>query len=96
MLSGLRIGVAVSWGVGRRRSWDLVWLWQWLWLAATAPLGPLAWEPPCAKSAALENKNKKAEPVLSVLRAAQARSLGAQRRKRIGGGGLDQESAQGR
>ena len=32
----------------------LLWLWLWLWLAATAPIRPLAWEPPYAVGAALE------------------------------------------
>ena len=33
-------------GVGCRRGSDLMLLW--LWLAAMAPIGPLAWEPPYA------------------------------------------------
>ena len=41
-------GVAVSCGVGHRRSSDPVWLWLWCGLAATALIRPLAWEPPCA------------------------------------------------
>ena len=36
----------VSSGVGRRRGSDLVLLWLWCRLAATAPILPLAWEPP--------------------------------------------------
>ena len=34
-------------------------LWLWCRLAATAPIGPLAWEPPCAISAALKRQKKK-------------------------------------
>ena len=46
---------AVSCGVGRRRSSsDPVLLWLWCRLAATAPIRPLAWEPPYATGAALE------------------------------------------
>ena len=37
--------VAVSCGVGRRSSSDMVWLWLWP-AAATAPIRALGWEPP--------------------------------------------------
>ena len=40
LLSGFRIGVAVSCGVGRRRGLVLVWLW--CRLVATALIGPLS------------------------------------------------------
>ena len=43
-LSGLRIIIAVSCGVGRRRDWDLALLWLWCRLAAIAPVRPLFWE----------------------------------------------------
>ena len=56
LLSGLRSGVAVSCGVGRRRGSDPELLWLWHRLVATAPIGPLAWEPPYAARAALEDK----------------------------------------
>jgi len=58
----------VSCGVGRRRGSDPALLWLWCRLAATAPIRPLAWEPPYAAGAAKEmakrqkktkNKNKK-------------------------------------
>ena len=52
-------GVDVSCGVGRRRGLDLVLLWLWRRLAATAPIGPLAWEPPYAAGAAQEMAKKK-------------------------------------
>ena len=47
-------------GVGHRPGWDPVLLWLWLWrrLAATAPIQPLAWEPPYAAHVALKRKNK--------------------------------------
>ena len=40
---------------------ELLWLWLWLWyrLAATAPIGPLAWEPPYATGAALKRQKRK-------------------------------------
>ena len=38
---------------------DLAWLWLRLWLAATASIQPPAWEPPCARNAALKMKKKK-------------------------------------
>ena len=41
-------------GVGRRRGLDPVLLWLWCRLAAVAPIGPLAWEPPYAAGTALE------------------------------------------
>ena len=48
----------MSSGVGRRHS-DPVLLWLWRRPAAVALIRPLAWEPPYAKSAALERKKKK-------------------------------------
>ena len=57
-LSGLRIGVAVSCGVGCRRGSDLALLWLWCRPEATAPIRPLAWEPPCAAGMALKKTNK--------------------------------------
>ena len=41
-------------GVGGRCSSDLALLWLWRRSAATAPIGPLAWEPPYAAGVALE------------------------------------------
>ena len=49
----------MSYGVGHRRSLDLALLWLWHRLAATAPLRPLAWEPPSAVSVALKSKKIK-------------------------------------
>jgi len=49
---------AVSCGVGCRRSSDPAWLWLWCRLVATAPIGPLAWEPPYASGAAQEIAKK--------------------------------------
>ena len=55
--------VAVSCGVGHRHSSNPAWLWLWPWLwrrlAATAPIRPLALEPPHAAGAALEKTKKK-------------------------------------
>ena len=47
-------GVAVSCGVGHRRGSDSVLLWLWRRPVATAPVRPLAWEPPYAAEATLE------------------------------------------
>ena len=44
----------VSSGVGRRRGSDLALLWLWCSLAAVAPIGHLAWEPPYAMGVALK------------------------------------------
>ena len=37
---------------------DLAWLWLWCRPAATAPIRPLAWEPPYAVEAALEKAKR--------------------------------------
>ena len=58
----------MSCGVGQRRGSDPTLLWLWCRLAATAPIRPLAWEPPYASGAALEKdkktKKKKKKDVL--------------------------------
>ena len=46
-------------GIGRRCGSDLALLWLWLWPAATAPIRPLAWDPPCAVDAALKGQKTK-------------------------------------
>ena len=51
----------MSCGVGRRHGSDPVLLWLWCRLADTAPIGPLAWEPPYAVGMALEKAKKKKE-----------------------------------
>ena len=54
LLSGLRSGVAMSCGVGRRCGLDPSLLWLWFRPVATALIGHLAWEPPYATGAALK------------------------------------------
>ena len=57
----------MSYGVGRRHSSDPALLWLWRRPVATAPIRPLAWEPPyaagaiqeMAKRQKIKNKNKK-------------------------------------
>ena len=44
----------MSYGVGCRRGLDPALLWLWRGPAATAMIGPLAWEPPYAAVVALE------------------------------------------
>ena len=44
----------MSCGVGRRRNSDPVFLWLWCRPVATAPIRPIAWEPPYAAGAAQE------------------------------------------
>ena len=46
--------IAVSCGVGCRCGSDPMLLWLWSRSAAIAPIGLLAWEPPCTAEAALE------------------------------------------
>ena len=48
----------MSCGVGRRRGSDPALLWLWCRLTATAPIGPLAWDPPYAMGAALKRRQK--------------------------------------
>ena len=48
----------MSCGVGCRRGSDLALLWLWCRLAATAPIQPVAWEPPYAVGAALEKAKR--------------------------------------
>ena len=48
----------MSCGVGCRRSSDLVLLWLWHRLAATALIGPLAWEPPYAMVVGLKTHTR--------------------------------------
>ena len=59
LLSRLRSGIAVSYGIGGRYSLDPALLWLWCGLAATALIWPLAWEPSHASGAALKSKKKK-------------------------------------
>ena len=59
LLSGLRIQHCCELGVGLRRSSDPALLWLWHRLMATAPVRPLAWEPPYAAGVALEKDTKK-------------------------------------
>jgi len=49
----------MSCGVGRRHSSDPALLWLWCRPAATAPIRPLAWEPPNAMGTALKRQKKK-------------------------------------
>ena len=59
LLSRLRSGISMSCGVGHRGSSDPVLLWLWCGQAATALIGPLAWEPPYAAGAALKKQKTK-------------------------------------
>ena len=58
----------MSCGVGRRRGLDPTLLWLWCRLVATAPIRPLAWEPPYAVRAVQEmakRQKKKKSPLVS-------------------------------
>ena len=52
-------GIAVSCGAGHSHGSDPVLLWLWCRPAATAPIQPLAWEPPYAVHAALKRQKIK-------------------------------------
>ena len=58
LFSGLRIQHCHEVWLGRRSGSDPKLLWLWCRLAATAPIGPLAWEPPYAAGAGPETKTK--------------------------------------
>ena len=51
--------IAVSCGVGRRRSLDPALLWRWCMPVGTAPIRPLAWEPQNATGADQKKTKKK-------------------------------------
>ena len=57
-------GVAVSCGVDRRGSSDLMWLWLWCRRTAVAQVQPLAWKLPYARGAALKKAKKAGRGVL--------------------------------
>ena len=57
---GWRSSIAVGCGVVHRCSSDLELLWLWCRPAGTAPIGPLAWEPPYAVGVALKKKQQHA------------------------------------
>ena len=58
LLSGLRIVIAMSCGVGRRLGSDPTLLWLWRRLVATTPIRPLAWKPPYAVGTAQEKAKR--------------------------------------
>ena len=66
LLSGLRICIAMSYGVGHRHGLDLALLWLWHRLATVALIGPIAWEPPCAMNAALKIQKKKNQKKIKI------------------------------
>ena len=67
LFSGLRIHVAMSYGVGCRSSSDPALLWLLCRLAATALIQPLAWEPLYAVGAALKRQKKKEKEKMNTL-----------------------------
>ena len=48
-------------GIGHRRGLDPMLLWPWCRPAATAPIGPLAWEPLYAEGVGLKRQKTKAK-----------------------------------
>ena len=55
----------MSCGVSRRRGSDPALLWLWCRLAARAPIGPIAWEPPYATGVALKSKKKEKKELVN-------------------------------
>ena len=58
----------MSCGVGHRHGLDPALQWFWCRLVATAPIQPLAWEPPYAAGAALEKGKKTKKKVYIPLK----------------------------
>ena len=63
LLSGLGIHCCRKRGVGRRQGSDASLLWLWRRPAATALIGPLAWEPPYAAGCG-PKKDQKKKPIV--------------------------------
>ena len=59
LIPGLAQWCCMGCGVGRRRGSDPSLLWLWCRPAATAPIGPRAWEPLYAAGAALKKTKEK-------------------------------------
>jgi len=66
LLSGLRIWRCMNCGVGRRLGSDPELLWLGCRPVATAPIGPLAWEPPYATVAALEKAKRQKKKKIKI------------------------------
>ena len=60
---GCGSGIAMGCGVDCRCGSNLALLWLWCRLAATAPIGPLAWEPPYAVGAAQEMAKRQQQKI---------------------------------
>ena len=58
--------VAMHCGIGHRCSSDPALQWLWHRPAATAPIGPLAWEPPYVAGEALKRQKKKKKEILHL------------------------------
>ena len=65
MLGHFLFALAQPGGQTCRRGLDLALLWLWHRLAATAPISPLAWEPPYATEATLKKTKKKKKERIS-------------------------------
>ena len=61
-------GIAVSCSVGHRCGLDTSLLWLWHRLVVTAPIQPLAWEPPNAIGCSPKSKNKNLQRLFSDMR----------------------------
>ena len=75
----------MSCGVGRRRGSDPALLWLWHRPVATAPIRPLAWEPPYAAGAAqkeIAKRQKKKETNYSYLSFSRKLQRGGKKKKK--------------
>ena len=75
----------MSCGVGRRCSLDPALLWLWCRPAPTAPIQPLAWEPPYAMGTALKRQKDKKKSVYYMLSSILCSLLVAQITPKCGG-----------
>ena len=83
--------IATSWGVGCRHSLDLAFLWLWCRPVATAPIRPLAWEPPYASGAALEKAKRQKKKKKRKKRMDKLRGPTVQHRELVGTPGIDHD-----
>ena len=71
----------MSCGVDRRHGSDPVLLWLWCRPVATAPIRPLAWEPPNAAGVALEKTKKQTNELTPFFLAMRKQSISVHKKE---------------
>ena len=69
--------------MGRRLGLDPVLLWLWCRLVATAPIRPLAWEPPYAAGADLEKAKRQKDKKKKIVRTSMCNLIRSGHGKRV-------------